>query len=33
MLPYAMDASQQVEFKLNVTDAKVNNGLTDTDFQ
>jgi hypothetical protein len=33
MLPYTMDVSQQVEFKLNVTDAKVNTGLADTDFQ
>ena len=33
MLPYKIDISQQVEFTLNVTDAKINSGLADTDFK
>jgi outer membrane lipoprotein-sorting protein len=33
MVPFTQTVSQQVEFTLNVTDAKVNSGLKDEDFQ
>ena len=32
-IPYKLDVTQQVGFTLNVTEAKVNSGLTDADFQ
>ncbi|MEP6683402.1 MAG: M1 family aminopeptidase [Parafilimonas sp.] len=33
MIPFTQTVSQQAEFTLNVTDAKVNSGLKDEDFQ
>ena len=32
-IPYTLKVTQQVEFTLSVTDAKVNSGLTDADFK
>ena len=33
MIPFAQTVSQQVDFVLSVTDAKINSGLTDADFK
>ncbi|MBV9962620.1 MAG: M1 family peptidase [Parafilimonas sp.] len=33
MIPYTITVSQQADFALNVTDAKINSGLKDEDFQ